>query len=170
VSIVKFDPFVALQSLRNLGINVLADRRTGRFASHYGKRYAEVLYDKAMFDTPLGKRIRQLPNRTKYVLEAIVYGLDAWHADKLPEKTAFEVFVKEMLGDAPSEIASRMFDPAGDPDAVIGEIITVVTPPPSTPAQKAPDQPKQRHWLTQALEEAHERAKQERAQQAQRRK
>jgi hypothetical protein len=77
------------------------------FASGYVKRWMEDNYDHLMMTAP-GRRLMDLDQKTRYGIEAVLYAVMAVGEHKLPENSPLQWLFKEVLVDAPPEIAKRL--------------------------------------------------------------
>jgi hypothetical protein len=77
------------------------------FASGYAKRMMESQYDRLM-ETELGQKLRGLDKKYRYGIEAGLHALGAVIEQVLPEDKPAIMFFKQILEDAPAEIAKRL--------------------------------------------------------------
>lgn len=77
------------------------------FASGYAKRILDQHYDK-LEDTDVGRKLKALDPKLKYGIEAGLYALMTYVDQKFVANTPLKKFVKEVIKDAPPEIAKRM--------------------------------------------------------------
>lgn len=91
-----------------------AKRGLAVFASGYAKRMMESQYDRLM-ETELGQKLRGLDKKYRYGIEAGLHALGAVIEQVLPENKPAVMFFKQILEDAPAEIAKRLItDIRGD--------------------------------------------------------
>lgn len=81
------------------------------FLGGYVKRWMEANYDRLML-TQAGQAARSYDVRVRYAIEAGLYGLLVLMNKQLPESTPLERLVKEVLLDAPPEVAKRLINGA----------------------------------------------------------
>ena len=76
-------------------------------ASGYAKRMMESQYDRLM-ETGFGQKLRGLDKTYRYGIEAGLHALGAVIEQILPEDKPAVMFFKQILEDAPAEIARRL--------------------------------------------------------------
>ena len=91
-----------------------AERGLAVFASGYAKRMMDSQYDRLM-ETEFGQKLRGLDKKYRYGIEAGLNALGAVIEQVLPDDKPAVMFFKQILEDAPSEIATRLLtDVRGD--------------------------------------------------------
>jgi len=96
-----------------------------RIASSYARRELDrSFYDRVM-QSPIGHRLRNLSDGQKYALEFAAYALSAVTLHNRGDSGMAMVFLKEVVADAPSEIARRMIN--GSPNFSEKELQSVLT-------------------------------------------
>ena len=90
------------------------ERGLAVFASGYAKRMMESQYERLM-ETEFGQKLQGLDKKYRYGMEAGLHALGAAIEQVLPEDKPAVMFFKQILEDAPAEIAKRLFtDVRGD--------------------------------------------------------
>jgi hypothetical protein len=84
-----------------------AKRGLAVFASGYAKRMMEPQYNRLM-ESELGQKLLGLDKRYRYGIEAGLHALGAVIEQVLPEDKPAVMFFKQVLEDAPAEIARRL--------------------------------------------------------------
>jgi hypothetical protein len=77
------------------------------FSSGYVKRWMENNYDRLMMTAP-GRRLMDLDQKTRYAIEAVLYAVMVAGEQALPDGSAVQWLIKEVLLDAPPEVAKRL--------------------------------------------------------------
>jgi len=77
------------------------------FGSGYAKRIMNPHYDRLM-ETEFGQKLRRLDDKYRYGLEAGLHALGAVIEQVLPDDKPAFMFFKQVLEDAPAEIARRL--------------------------------------------------------------
>ena len=86
-----------------------SDKQKARILSSYAKRIAERYYNK-LFETPWGKRLIAQGKTVKYAEEFLLYLISAYADERLPERTVFQMFFRDVFLDAFPEFAKRMLN------------------------------------------------------------
>jgi succinate dehydrogenase flavin-adding protein (antitoxin of CptAB toxin-antitoxin module) len=82
-------------------------QRFATFLSGYGSRWMEARYDKIML-SPAGRRLMNLDQRERYVVEAGPYALMSYVQDRWTPESPLLRAVKKAAMDAPPEVAKRL--------------------------------------------------------------
>jgi hypothetical protein len=88
-----------------------ATRGLAVFASGYAKRLLESQYDR-FTETELGQKLHDLDKKCRLGLEAGLHVLGAVIEQALPEDNSAVMFFKQILEDAPAELAKRLVNGA----------------------------------------------------------
>lgn len=88
-----------------------ATRGVAVFASGYAKRMLESQYDR-LIETEFGHKLRDLDEKCRLGLEAGLHALGAIIEQALPEDNSAVMFFKQILEDAPAELAKRVVNGA----------------------------------------------------------
>jgi len=84
------------------------------FSAGYMKRWLEGnLYDR-IFNTELGKKLKNFDAKTRYGIEFVLNLLTAFFDQQLAEDTTLKKFVKEVGIDSGPEISKRLFNTTKD--------------------------------------------------------
>jgi len=84
-----------------------AERGLAVFASGYAKRMMESQYDRFM-ETEFGQKLQGLDKKYRFGIEAGLHALGAVIEQILPEDKPAVMFFKQILEDAPAELAKRL--------------------------------------------------------------
>ncbi len=96
------------------------------FASGYAKRWLDQQYDK-LDNVPQWQQLKSLDPKVKYTLEAGLYTLLAYLDRKCASDTPLQKFFREVIKDAPPELAKRLLSEARQEISADSKSAEVVT-------------------------------------------